>query len=291
MKMENKKFDKKKAIISVVCIAVFAICGLFFLKKGNGKISTMDIQTTYVTLQYPKAYRKFLKHEEILDGTDATEVFSMVYQEKEIELFRLFLTSEESENAEGYLNTDNGVLCIALQPAQADPDVFIQNPDSEESEKDTEMESLYYAMLDGMGIVLDSIKQDSQYSSLKEIAENQKQDAKILYWDISLPTNITWEETSEEDIEQVTFFGKVGEKTLRLYTISLEEDQAESSIGQYVIDGQAKSINVTGYDLSENGALSEEEKAVAYTLMDTVNDVIQVIQKDKNYQRLQDIEE
>lgn len=291
MKMKNRKLDRKKTIIAVVCVAVLALCGLFFWKQGDGKIPTMDIQTTYVTLQYPKEYRKFLKHEEILDEADAEEVFSMVYQEKEVELFRLFFTQEESENAEGYLNTDHGVLCITLQPAQIDPDIFIQDPDSEESEKDTEMESLYYAMLDGMGIVLDSIKQDSQYSSLKEIAENQKQDAKILYWEIQLPTDITWEETTEGNVEQVTFFAKAGEKTIRLYTISLGEDQDQSSIGQYLADGQAKNINVTAYDLSENEVLTEEEKAVAYTLMDTVNDVIQVIQKDKNYRSSQEIEE
>lgn len=258
-------------------------CGILYWNMGGKMMeSDMEIKTTYVSLRYPTTYKKYLKYEEILDGIDATEVFYMVYQDTEWELFRLNFTQIKPENPEGYFNTENGILYLSVDVTGTPPDIFTYQQ-LEEEEEEIDVKSLYYAMVDGVTNVLESVKQDVKYCEFKNIAENDKQDVKCLHWTVNLPVNLTWKETVDKNVEQVTFYGVIGEKNIELYTVSIGNEQDDSTIGYYVVNNEAKAISVMTNDISASEEITEDDKAACYILMDTINDVIQEIMSDSKF--------
>lgn len=252
-------------------------------KAANKTAGTMDIKTTYVTVKYPKTYKKYLQHREILEGSDAIEVFSMVSDGVEAELFRLSFTAAEPENVEGYLLTDNGMLYISLEPNADGVDLSSLMQDGEETDKSRKVESIYYAMMGGMGQVLESVQEDSRYSIVKEVAKNDKRTDTVLNWKVSLPKAITWQTSEDDGIQEAVFRAAVGEKEIILYTIALEDIATENAVGQYTRQGQTKYVTVTISDLDAQGPLTEDELAAVHLLMDSVNDVLQVIGSDANF--------
>lgn len=268
----------------VVLVAVVVVL-LLWLGGGtdNKKDELMDIKTTYVTLKYPKAYKKYLKYQEILEGSDATEVFTMAYEGVEAELFRLCFTAKEPEDVEGYLETDQGSLCVSLQPCVQGPDLSGFMQDDQNTEKAQEVEALYYSMMGAMGQVLESVKEDSRYSLVKGVAGNDKQTGEVLYWKVTLPKAITWQSREDDGTQEVTFMATVGEKSISLYTIGLSEIPEETAVGQYTYQGKVKYVTVEICDLDAQGPLTQDELTAAHMLMDSLNDVLQVIRSDSDF--------
>lgn len=285
MESEQAKTGKKKvvmiaaAILLAAVICVVAVVGIFF---SNREIA-MEIETLYLTIQYPKEYKKYLYYEETLNGQDSEVAFYMNYEDKKVELFRFSISSDAPEAYEGYLNTENGVMYVSLTGAQVDRNVFTVGAEAEESGINAEMEALYFAMKDGMALVMESIEQTPGYSVVMGVFENDKKDESLSYWTVSLPSSITWEEKTEGSVYRALFYGNVGEKKLPLYTISLGDTTAENPIGQLVVNGETKLVSVEIHEPSGNGTLTEEEQSTVYILLDTVNDVLQVIRQDKNF--------
>lgn len=288
MKCENaqRKGILRPALLAGAVVLV-AVLVLLLLWQGGGtaekKDETMNIQTTYVTLKYPKAYKKYLQHQEILEGSDAIEVFSMVYEGVEAELFRLCFTADEPESAEGYLQTDNGALYVFVEPCADGLNLNDLAWDSEEMDKTQEIESIYYSMMGAMGQVLESVKADSRYSIVKGVAENDKKTEEILYWKISLPKAVSWQSSEDDGTHKIAFRATVGEKDIALYTIALGDIAGENAIGQYTHQGKTQYITVEICDLDAQGPLTQEELTAAHVLMDTVNDVLQAIRSDGNF--------
>lgn len=278
---QNRKKVPVLALVGIGLLLILGICIAVF-SGGGGKDATMEIKTAYLTVAYPKSFKKYLKHESLSDGINATEVFSMVYEDVEAELFRLSVTQEAPEYFEGYLNTEHGLMYVSLSASGVDPSIFAVTSEQEEADQNAEMEALYFAMLDGMTDVLASIKQDAKFSVHRTISENDKQNTALTYWNISLPKDITCEETTEGGIYRAAFHGVIGDKTVKLYTVSLGDTAAASPVGQYEVNGQSQMVSVEIHDLNSL-ELTEEELSAAYTLVDTVNDVLRVIREDKNF--------
>lgn len=282
--VKEKKIKKKElliaaAVLLVAVIGIAAIVGIVF----SGKESSMEIETTYLTVQYPKEYKKYLTYEETLNGQDSEVAFFMNYEEKKLELFRIGVLSDTPEVYEGYLNTDNGTMYVALVGTPVDKNAFYVENEAGEAEVNAEMEALYYAMKDGMTMVMYSIEQSTGYSTIKGVFGNDKKDKALSYWTVALPSNITWEEKTEGNVYRAVFYGNVGEKKIQLYTISLNDTTAENPIGRLVVNGEAKLVSVEVRDPNADGTLTEEEQPVVYVLLDTINDVLQAIRQDKNF--------
>lgn len=288
MKRENaeRKPMLRPALLAggVVLLGVIVVL-LLCLGGGTAdkKDELMNIKTTYVTLKYPKTYKKYLKHQEILEGSDATEVFSMAYEGVEAELFRLCFTANEPENVEGYLETDQGSLYVSVQPYTEGPDLSGLMQDDQDLEKAQEVEAVYYSMMGAMGQVLESVKEDSRYSLVKGVAGNDKQTGEVLYWKVSLPKAITWQSREDDGTQEVAFAATVGEKRISLYTIALNDIPVETTIGQYTHQGKVKYVTVEICDLDAQGPLTQDELTAAHMLMETLNDVLQVIRSDSNF--------
>lgn len=279
MESVKKKGLLIAAAILLVVIGAAAAVGIV----SSGKETAMEIETTYLTVQYPKEYKKYLTYEETLNGQDSEVVFFMNYTEKKLELFRISVLSNAPEAYEGYLDTGNGTMYVSMIAFPMDKNVFYVENEEGEAEVNAEMEALYYAMKDGMTQVMRSIEQAPGYSTVMGAYVNDKKDEAMSYWTVSLPSNITWEEKTEGDIYRAVFYGTVGEKKILLYTVSLGDATAEAPIGQLVVNGETRIVSVEVHDLNSAGALTAEEQASAYVLMDTVNDVIQSIRQDKNF--------
>lgn len=288
MKREN---TQKKSFLCLALLAgagaLLAVLVVLLLWQGSGTVNNKDemvnIKTAYVTLKYPKAYKKYLQHREILEDSNATEVFSMSYEGVEAELFRLCFTVDKPENVEGYLQTDKGSLYVSVQPCAEGPDLssFMQN--DEDVEKAKEIEARYYSMMGAMGKVLESVQEARRYSIVKGVAENDRRTEEVLYWKVSLPKTITWQSSEVDGTQEAAFRATIGEKDIVLYTIALGDIAMENTIGRYTHQGQVKYITVEVCDLDIQGTLTQEELTAAHVLMDTVNDVLQVIHSDPNF--------
>ena len=280
--MRKTKNKKKLIVVSIVmaliiCAAVVA--GITFSKPETD----LEIQTTYLTLQYPKEYKEYLTYEETVVGQNSEVVFFMNYHEEKMELFRLRVCMEAPEVYEGFLKTNNGDMYVALTGFQMDQNAFVTENEAGEPEINAEMEALYFAMKDGMTMVMNSIEQAPGYSTVMGVFEVDKMDEALSHWTVSLPSNITWEEKNEGEIYRAVFYGNVGDKKIPLYTVSLGDTTADSPIGQFSVNGEMKivSVDVNNFDAAEE--FTEDELAVVYVLMDTVNDVLTAIRESDNF--------
>lgn len=294
--MDKKKLLQKDScggkkrilkICIVVAVVLVLIAGVVFAatlsNKNTNEERTVEIKTTYLTVQYPKKYEKYLKYEELVQGKDATVVFTMIYDEIEAELFRLSFTEVAPEEYAGYFSVDNSELYVSIKVSGFDPRILGTEDTDEAQEKRFEIESLYYSMLDGMTTVMDSVRKDSRFSEIRGASESEKKELSLSYWNVSLPQNITCVETEQDGIYRATFKCHVGDKEIDLYTVCLGDTTAENPIGQFKVNGETKLVSVEVHDPNEAGALTEEEQAAAYVLLDTINDVLQVIREDKNF--------
>ena len=68
-----------------------------------------------------------------------------------------------------------------------------------------------------------------------------------------------------------------------LYRVCIGEEQAESFLGYYKMDGVKKPVSVESFDLNERDDWSEDDHAAAYRMMDTINHVIEVIMQSKQF--------
>ena len=285
-----KKVKERKKLLSIIIITIFIAIGVgvFFavrnqIGKVYGQTQVVNLKTTYLTLKYPKEYAKYLTYEELQNGTDTEIVFSMTYEEIEAELFRLSITAEMPDEYVGYLTLDNHSMYVSMDAAGLNPNIFAELQTDEALQKREEMEALYYSMLDGMSTVVQSLYSDKKFSTAKGISESEKQDKSMAYWKLSLPVAMVVDEMEENGVYCATFFGDIGGKTVKLYTISLGDAEAEACIGWYVVNGENRVLSVKTYDLATQEELSDEQRETAYAMMDTINDVLQTIRQDENF--------
>lgn len=285
-----KQNSKKKIwliVLGIVVVAELIVAGvLAFEGKNEGKPNAMmDIQTNYITLQYPAVYKKYLRYEETIQNRDSTIVFSMQHDDTAdvMELFRLSFTETKPKQIEGYLNLDDCTLYVSMSATPFSYSELEGMLAEDSNEKKAELEAQYAAMLGGMSSIIESVQQDPRFSVVKDVSENDMRSVSLTYWDVSLPKEVTWEERTEGELYRVVFHGKIDDQIVKLYTISLGDTLAEASIGKYMVKGEAKAVSVEVCDLKSSGELTEEELLTGYALLDTVNDVLRSIREDKNF--------
>lgn len=289
MKKNDNQKTKRTVFLIALGIVLLVVVGIGIVIALDGigddndeQDGTFKIKTSYATLQYPEKYKKFLKYEETRQGEDSTVVFTMAYEKLEAELFCLSFTAEAPEEYVGYFDAEGTELYVSISASGFDYGIFGVDNTEDDLEMREEVQALYYGMLDGMSIVMDSVRMDERFSELKGVSERQKQDHTLTYWKISLPKAITVAESEQDGVYRATFSSDVGDKVIDLYTISLGDTGAESIIGQYVTNGDSRIVSVELHNINTE-ILTTEELEIAYTMMDTINDVLQAIRQDKNF--------
>lgn len=273
------KAKKLPVLVWVLCGALAAaVIGALIVSGGHGSgqapdpDAAVEIQTAYGTLRFPEAYIDHLHHKETKEGQVTTEVFSMVLDEAEQELFHISFGDAEDDSTVGYLHTEQGLVAVSLYVAELDMEVF---PDDEAREH-------YLQMRACVDTVLESITSDERFSEHR-FSEVGTQLTELSYWSVTLPQGVVCEERIEGNVYRAVFYGMVGAERVKLYTVSVDDDRQTASIGAYQVDGVLRQIHIETEDPAQFDILPEDEKYQAYRYMDTVNDVITAITESENY--------
>ena len=230
------------------------------------------IETAVCPLQFPAMYSELLNHVEVVEDDTVMEIFYMVQGDRELELFRIYFSSKETDNDLGFLKTENGNRYITLSICDR----------SDEEFDDSEIREQYYAMMGSIDTVLASIQNNGSFSKKGEV-EMDLADVSLKHWNISIPGNMEWEEASQDGNYHVTFYGNVNGEKLKLYEVSVGEPELKSVLGIYTIDGVSKLVSVENSELPVTDGWTEKAVTELYTMMATINDVINVIMSSENF--------
>ena len=283
----NKKRKSPLVYLRYLCIAMVVIAILCLAACTDGSkdplrateetsATTAAIQTMYGTLQFPEALLGNLRHVEATEGQIAMEVFYMVTEGSEKELYRIHYADERMGSCIGYLTTDNGQISISYSICEYNDESFA----NEEERK------LHHSMMDAFSVVMNSIHADERFSETRTMVPEDAQEATMRHWKLVLPSNVQFVESEDNGNYRADFFGIVEGERINLYMIGLGNLEAESMLGTYEVNGEQLPLVVETFDLDEYSTWSEENQRVIYQMMSTINDVIQQITASKGFAEL-----
>lgn len=235
--------------------------------------ATVSIETTYGTLAFPEEAFGNMRHQEVTEGAIAMEVFYMVTEDGEKELYRIHYADEQIGTLVGYLLTDSGEISVSYSICQYEDGDFANE----------EERSLYHSMMDAFSFVLNSILTDRRFSETRTQVPVADQLVTLRHWNVTLPKNVQFSETEENGDYVVAFYGEVSGERVDLYRITLGETEEGTVLGWYTVDGIQKPIMVQTHDLTVYERWPEESQSVIYRMMDSLNTVVQTIVADENF--------
>lgn len=265
-------------LLALVMVFCFAACGggdqePLRAPSSNGDVAVISIETAYGTLSFPEELAGSMRHMEVTENNTAMQVFYMMTATGEKELFRIFYADTQSGTHLGYLTTDTGEIPMSYTICEY----------ADEDFADAEERKLYYNMMDAFTVVINSIYADERFSETRVVAPVGDHEVSMKYWKVTLPDNVQYTETEENGNYRADFFGEVSGERIDLYMIGLGDLEADAMIGLFTVKGEQKPVMVKTFSLEDYSTWPEEEQTVIYQMMDSVNDVIQVIAEDKNF--------
>ena len=240
-------------------------------------VPTVSVDTMHGKLAFPEALAENMCHKEVTEGSISIEIFYMVLPRGEFELYRVYFGDASVGIPLGYLTIDEREV----------PVTYAINDYTEEDFPDEEEIALYYNMMDGFSVVLQSIYEDVRFSENKALEPAVMEEVKLRYWNVVLPKNVLFEETVEDGNYRVDFYGEVSGERIDLYYIGIGEMQADTNLGFYTVDGVKKPVMVKSYSMAEYETWEEENRLVIYQMMESLNNVVQVIVNDENFSELE----
>ena len=279
----NGRFARRLCICASVVFAVAVLtagCGSKKQETGadvqSGTVTYQTIDTAYCPLQISADCVDKIRHTETVEDGVTRETFYMLLEDGEKELFQICFGSVEEGDSIGWLVTDEGRLPVMVIVPAYDFNAF------EEAEQQT-----YLTLMDQLNVLLSSIRESEQFTTKPDVTtieEPEQQEAQLAYWEVMLPITMEWEEQRVGDVYTVDFYGMIDAERIRLYTISLGDTPAESALGMYTADGEARMLGVTPYSLdSQLPDATDAQRQTYSVLMDTINTVLPVIMGSENY--------
>lgn len=284
-----QKINKKKTgIIILFSVIILLLCFAFYSKyketkhnKNNDQISEtsinqsdepteskyIEIETPYITLKFPEEDSAALIHEEEYLGNAVVEVFYMKTAGDDLPLYRIDFGDENAGDWLGIIKTDEEEITVTYTVFSA--------TEEELQELDQQVET-YSALMNDFNVLLNCIYEDSRFSSEKANDAVEDRELELTYWSLTLPELINCSEKTADGNYQADFYIEIQGEQILLYSVYIGDEQAETFLGQYEIEGNLKTISIETYDLNDS-EWSDDERAIAYQMMDTINDVIQVI--------------
>lgn len=283
MKRNEKSVLQKRAWIIVlaafVAVAATVIICVSLPGEGNDardKESYEMIQSKYMNWAIPSECMPFLKYEKEETQNTVADMFYMLVGTAEVPVFRFDFGDKDAGD---WL----GVLTIGEEEIPVVYTVFMVS-DEELAALGEGADETYYMLMDVFNEMVQDLSASDNFSADKPIRiSGNKQEAVLTYWTVELPTEMTWRESNENGAYQAVFYGDIQGEMVALYQVSIGEATAEGQLGLYRIDGEDKIISVYCYDVLDRADITEEDNAMLYLLMDTVNDVIEQITSSKNY--------
>lgn len=240
--------------------------------ENTEPVQQIIIDTAVCPLVFPGEFSDYMSHAEVVDDGAVVEFFYMVKDEIRLELFQIIFSAKPSDNDIGLIKEETGNLYISVSASNLDDQMF----DDEQSR------DLYHNLMACVDVVLDSIRADARFSKKSEVDINIV-DTKLDYWDVALPEHMSWEETHEGGSYLVTFYGEVNGQKYKLYSAAIGDNRLTSVLGSYIISSQIKPVSVESYDLPDTDGWDEAAVTELYTMMSTINDLIQAIMSDEAF--------
>ena len=273
--MKKEKYVRQRGICLLTLLLMLA--GLTACTKNRDPLKapleveymqkTVEIQTLYGTIAFPELLADNIRHEETIEGNIALEVFAMVNETSEREVFRIYFGAADMGEHLGYLITDIGEIPVTFAVCEYTEEDFF-----------TEDERILYDnIMAAFTIVLNSIQSDERFSELRSMEEVGEQGAQMRFWSLTLPDNVMWEESETNGIYRVDFYGMIEDKRIDLYFVGLGEMEADTKLGYFTVDGVQMPIMVGNSELVAFDSWSKEDQRVIYDMMDSINLVIQQI--------------
>lgn len=287
--MQNLMKNNKNKIVFIVLIGILILLICFaFYTKSKKKVqssepmedSYIEIETPYLTLQFPEKDSETLVYEEEQEGDVVSEIFYMKTEGDDLLLYRFDFGDENAGEWLGMIKTDEKEIPVTYT-------VFVAS--DEELEKLGQQEETYTELMNDFNVLMNSIRTDSRFSSEKEIDLGKDIEHKLTYWSLKLPEKITCSEDISDENYRADFYTEIKGEQVNLYSVYIGEQQGTTILGEYKIDGVKKTISIESYDLDEE-KWSDEELREAYQMMDTINSVIETITKSKQFSDIEIIE-
>lgn len=285
-KEEKKRPSRRDLYLIAAAIGLIAVIALVCVLCPDGEtekteptetakrseaVEQIKIETAYVPLYFSGAYRDHLQHAQQREGNVIAECFYLTYQGTKTEVFRIYYGNEKL-SPNGYLHTEQGVIPVSVLAANTSDTQFANE----------EARELYYGLLEQMNAALATIRADSRFSENSGVTP-ETQELAVYDWTLSLPSGVECEQTQDGEVLRADFYGTVNEQRVKLYTITMGEEQSESVIGYYRIDGVDKPVSVWPDELTYLQGMSEENQQTVFALMETLNEVVQSIMNHENF--------
>lgn len=236
-----------------------------------------ELKMTYLSVMLPQQVLENMLFESVVDGDTVMEVFSLKQIDGAIELFRVFYGKTGYGNEIGTLNVDGNNLTVSVVASNYDESVFA----------DEETSDQYYAMMENLNLIVGVIQADPRFSS-DEGKTIHKQETQVAEWNFSLPEDVQWEETYNENSVKLSFFTEINGVRADLYAVSIGGETLQSVLGQYTYNGEMQPISVGTYPSPNMEGWEEKDITNYYQMMDSINDVIQTVQSNESFSEVVD---
>lgn len=283
--------NKKKLIVPIllICFLIVIVLGALLHFLNEGKTGDQDVfnkeKTEDTSLLTEMASDMFtfdvstlegITHKEIQADAMIAEVFSMPMEDSEKEIFRICYGAADKGELIGKIKVDEREIPVSV----------VVSTYTKEDFPDEETQKRYYSLMDQLNVVIEAIKSRENFISSADMPgkEESNQTAKLNYWNVNLPESIYWDEEKNAQGYHVTFYGEIGETSLRLYTISLENETVENVLGVYEVDGKQLLVSVKTYTEEVRTELEDPDFASQYAvMMETINVVLQAVKEDSRF--------
>lgn len=269
----------------VLVVAIIIICGSQMRERkpflGNRK-SFEIIHSEYVDWSVPADCMEFLKYETETNNNVVADMFYMQVGSAEIPIFRFDFGDE---NAGDWL----GLLTVGEEKIPVVYTVFMVS--DEELAAVEGAEEAYYMLMDVFNEMVQDLTANKNFTQEKPIKmSGNEQEAVLTYWTVTLPTEMSYYETNENGTYQAFFYGYIQDEKIALYQVNIGDIIGDSPLGLYKIENEDKTVSITCHDIFDRADWSEDDYAVAYRMMDTINNVIEKITSSEYFSEFEPVE-
>ena len=147
-------------IIAILSVALIAVALIAFWPKSSDDfpaettIPTFTIETPYCVLQYPEQWKEQMTVKESAVDKCVAETFYAIIAGNQYELFTIYFGNSTAGELFGYLTNDGNKIPVYIE---------CHKMPQEHSLTESEL-SLFYAMMEGVNEVAQSISFDDGYS-------------------------------------------------------------------------------------------------------------------------------
>lgn len=269
--MQNKKI---KILLSAIILIVVVVIIVAYNLGGStplqfGKVPVEIIHSNYVDWSIPEECMDYLKYEQEVNGSVVSDMFSIKLDEKEVPVFRFDFGDENAGDWLGQLTVNEETIPVVYT-------VFMYSDEELMALGDTE--GVYYLFVDLFNQLSKDLSKNKSFTEEKPVmVSGSQQEIALTYWTFTLPVEMSCDETNENGTYKVMFYGTIRDEKVSLYQVNIGEDTVETELGTYQIDGENKVVSVVCHDIFNRSDWGDDDYAVAYLMVDTINSVIEKI--------------